>query len=234
MLSGRFHPYFNILLETVFLTAFYGFMRSTGSCVLRVHAFYGFTRSRVLRVYAFCGFARLRVLRVYAFYGFTRLRVHAFYGFTRDTGLRVYAFLRSCANAYTSPTQTFSPTRGLTFADVTFSARHLLSKSDSLGAAVTIIISRINNSLSLRFHVPLSQASAMHVPESPVYLRPANASRVVQSPSRDGGRRVRPTISPLHSVAPPWGGEGWLLPPQNHSLPPHLPPLRQFLLCIFI
>ena len=200
MLSGRFHPYFNILLETVFLTAFYGFMRSTGSCVLRVHAFYGFTRSTGLRV------------------------------------LRVYAFLHSCANAYTSPTQTFSPTRGLTFADVTFSFLQGIfpSKSDSLGAAVTIIISRINNSLSLRFHVPLSQASAMHVPESPVYLRPANASRVVQSPSRDGGRRVRPTISPLHSVAPPWGGEGWLLPPQNHSLPPHLPPLRQFLLCIFI
>ena len=174
--------------------------RSTGSCVLRVHAFYGFMRSTGLRV------------------------------------LRVYAFLRSCANAYTSPTQTFSPTRGLTFADVTFSFLQGIfpSKSDSLGAAVTIIISRINNSLSLRFHVPLSQASAMHVPESPVYLRPANASRVVQSPSRDGGRRVRPTISPLHSVAPPWGGEGWLLPPQNHSLPPHLPPLRQFLLCIFI
>ena len=166
-------------------------MRSTGSCVLRVYAFYGFTRSTGLRV------------------------------------LRVYAFLRSCANAYTSPTQTFSPTRGLTFADVTFSFLQGIfpSKSDSLGAAVTIIISRINNSLSLRFHVPLSQASAMHVPESPVYLRPANASRVVQSPSRDGGRRVRPTISPLHSVAPPWGGEGWLLPPQNHSLPP----LRQFL-----
>ena len=192
--AGRFHPYFNILLESVFPTAFYGFMRSTGSCVLRIHAFYGFMRSWV------------------------------------------YAFLRSCANAYTSPTQTFSPTRGLTFADVTFSFLQGIfpSKSDSLGAAVTIIISRINNSLSLRFHVPLSQASAMHVPESPVYLRPANASRVVQSPSRDGGRRVRPTISPLHSVAPPWGGEGWLLPPQNHSLPPHLPPLRQFLLCICI
>ena len=173
---------------------FYGFRCSTGSCVLRVHAFYGFRRSRV------------------------------------------YAFLGLCANAYTSPTQTFSPTRGLTFADVTFSFLQGIfpSKSDSLGAAVTIIISRINNSLSLRFHVPLSQASATHVPESPVYLRPANASRVVQSPSRDGGRRVRPTISPLHSVAPPWGGEGWLLPPQNHSLPPHLPPLRQFLLCIFI
>ena len=130
--AGRFHPYFNILLESVFLTAFYGFMCSTGSCVLRVHAFYGFRRSRV------------------------------------------YAFLGLCANAYTSPTQTFSPTRGLTFADVTLSARHFSSKSDSLGAAVTIIISRINNSLSLRFHVPLSQASATHVPESPVYLQPAN------------------------------------------------------------
>jgi hypothetical protein len=50
----------------------------------------------------------------------------------------------------------------------------------------------------------------MHVPESPVYLRPANASRVVQSPSRDGGRRVRPTISPLHwPLLPDWSG--------NHS-----------------
>ena len=130
--------------------------RSTGSCVLRVmrstgHAFYWFMRST----------------------GSCVLRVHAFYGFRHS---RVYVFLGLCANAYTSPTQTFSPTRGLTFADVTFSFLQgiFTSKSDSLGAAVTIIISRINNSLSLRFHVPLSQASATHVPESPVYLRPAN------------------------------------------------------------
>ena len=137
--AGRFHPYFNILLETVFLTAFYGFMRSTGSCVLRVHAFYGFTRS---------------------------------------TGLRVYAFLRSCANAYTSSTQTFSPTRGLAFADVTFSARHFSiflkrSKSDSLGAGVTIIISRINNSLcpyaSMLLYLKLRQRTP---PESPLFILP--------------------------------------------------------------
>ena len=182
-------------------------MRSMGSCVLRVYAFYGFTH-----------FTGLRVLRVYAF-----------------SGLCVLAFMRKCVHVFYSDffpyTGPFAPTRGLL---PKMPQGIFPSKSDSLGAAVTIIISRINNSLSLRFHVPLSQASAMHVPESPVYLRPANASRVVQSPSRDGGRRVRPTISPLHSVAPPWGGEGWLLPPQNHSLPPHLPPLRQFLLCIFI
>ena len=94
----------------------------------------------------------------------------------RSTGLGVLGFMRSWVYAQmrTRLLLTFSPTRGLTFADVTFSARHFSSKSDSLGAAVTIIISRINNSLSLRFHVPLSQASATHVPESPVYLRPAN------------------------------------------------------------
>ena len=49
--AGRFHPYFNILLETVFSHS------STGSCVL--------------------------------------------------------GFMRSCVHAYTSPTQTFSPTRGI-------------------------------------------------------------------------------------------------------------------------
>ena len=61
-----------------------------------------------------------------------------------------YGFMRP--GEYTSPTQTFSPTRGLAFADVTFFARHFSiflkrSKSDSLGVGATIIISRINNSL---------------------------------------------------------------------------------------
>ena len=107
--AGKFHPYFNILLETVFLTAFYGFMRP---------------------------------------------------------------------GEYTSPTQTFSPTRGLAFADVTFFARHFSiflkrSKSDSLGVGATIIISRINNSLcpyaSMLLYLKLRQRTP---PESPLFILP--------------------------------------------------------------
>ena len=78
---------------------------------------------------------------------------------------------------FTSPTLTFVPTRGLSFSDIS-SPRHFSiflkqSKSDSLGAGVTITISKIDNSLcpyaSMLHYLKLRQCTS---PVSPLFILP--------------------------------------------------------------